>query len=455
MMNKEEFLKTLRKKISILKEEEINDIISEYSEFIDEKTKRNQSVEKTIKDLGNVNDLAKEILDAYKINDNYTKKNAGIEFFETCNNIIKKLVDKFSNKSFSEVIRFILEIIVIIIFIAILKIPFVLIEEIGQDIFVNLTYANIGNILNTIWGFLIEISYLVVAVLLFINIFKKRYLEDEKGNEEMNEEINKEKNNVKPEIKPNNIISNNNKEKAVFSFFKIIMLIMALPFIFSLVGLCAGFGFIIYVGIMYKWFVGLLLIALALIAGNIWLLDIFYRVIFDKPIKGLRVILSLVGVIILFIVGICICSLEFSKIETVPYPESSNKIKSITQTAELSPLYRTEINNHYNPDDATYIEYDKTLDNQIRIKAEYYDYLENVKISKTLEGEYDVNADIYATKYFFKSFFKDLKNNKIIDYSNVDNIKLTIYINEKDMNKLNLDDESYYLNGVYHPELDD
>ncbi len=74
MMNKEEFLKTLRKKISILKEEEINDIISEYSEFIDEKTKRNQSVEKTIKDLGNVNDLAKEILDAYKINDNYTKK---------------------------------------------------------------------------------------------------------------------------------------------------------------------------------------------------------------------------------------------------------------------------------------------------------------------------------------------------------------------------------------------
>ena len=120
-MKKEEFLDKLREKISILKKEEQDDIINEYREHIEEKLKKKEKEEKIIEELGSVDEIAKEILDAYKINEEYTTKNAGARFFETCNNVIETIVEKFANKSFSDIMKFILEILVILLLIFILK----------------------------------------------------------------------------------------------------------------------------------------------------------------------------------------------------------------------------------------------------------------------------------------------------------------------------------------------
>lgn len=457
-MNKKEFLQELKNKISILKEEEVNDIINEYSELIDEKLKKKQKEEKIIKDLGNIDDLAKEILDAYKINHNYNK-NAGTKFFEQCNKIIETLVNKFKDESFSSIVKFLLEIVVILIFIAILKIPFALVESLGANIF-TFSYAPLSETLQTIWNFLIEMTYLVVAILVFVNIFKVKYLDDKKGGSKVTEkkEPKKEsKKEIKNEIKEEKekLTTANDTDKIIFSFFKIIILIMSIPFIFTLIGLCAGIGFIIYVGVMYNWFIGLFLIALALIIGNLWLLEIFYRIIFDKPLKGLKILLTLVFTIIVFVVGICICTIEFNQIKLKSIDPEVNKIKNVTKTVELSPLYRIEINESENTaNDTYYIEYDNTLDNEVRIKAEYYDTLGDMEINKKLDGEYEITNKEFSLKYL-DSFFENLKNNEILDYSQVGNVKVTLYVNEKDVNKLNLDEDSYYLNGVFHPEIDD
>lgn len=73
-MKKEEFLNKLREKISILKKEEQDDIINEYSEHIEEKLKKKEKEEDIIKELGDIDEIAKEILDAYKINEEYSNK---------------------------------------------------------------------------------------------------------------------------------------------------------------------------------------------------------------------------------------------------------------------------------------------------------------------------------------------------------------------------------------------
>ena len=58
-MNKKKFIKKLKNNLSILEENEINDIIDEYSDIIDEKIKNGKSEEEAINDFGNINELSK------------------------------------------------------------------------------------------------------------------------------------------------------------------------------------------------------------------------------------------------------------------------------------------------------------------------------------------------------------------------------------------------------------
>ena len=71
-MNKSSFISKLKKNLKILDENEVKDIVDEYSETIDEKIKNGKTEEEAIKDFGDVNELCKEILKAYKINPKFT-----------------------------------------------------------------------------------------------------------------------------------------------------------------------------------------------------------------------------------------------------------------------------------------------------------------------------------------------------------------------------------------------
>ena len=72
-MNKEDFLNRLKSKLSILDNDEVSDILSEYIEHIDEKVKDGSSEEDAIKEFGNIDELARDILSAYKINGDYSQ----------------------------------------------------------------------------------------------------------------------------------------------------------------------------------------------------------------------------------------------------------------------------------------------------------------------------------------------------------------------------------------------
>jgi len=66
-MNKQEFLNQLEKKLDRINETERKDILMEYGTYIDDKMATGVSEEDAVSGFGDVDELAEEILDAYKI----------------------------------------------------------------------------------------------------------------------------------------------------------------------------------------------------------------------------------------------------------------------------------------------------------------------------------------------------------------------------------------------------
>lgn len=123
-MNKHNFELYLREKLAILKDSEVDEIISEYLQHIEMKQADGISEEEAIKDFGDLDDLVSEILDAYKINTSKDKYedigntiknglNRGLNFI---NNVTSSLMNRSGRQMFSLVVEFIVVLFVIGIF---------------------------------------------------------------------------------------------------------------------------------------------------------------------------------------------------------------------------------------------------------------------------------------------------------------------------------------------------
>ena len=71
-MNKEEFLRVLEQKLSVLNDRERLDVLEEYSQHIDMKIESGQTEEEAVRDFGDPEELVADLLDAYHINSGRT-----------------------------------------------------------------------------------------------------------------------------------------------------------------------------------------------------------------------------------------------------------------------------------------------------------------------------------------------------------------------------------------------
>ena len=71
IMGKNEFLSELEKSLSVLQEDELRDIISEYEQHIDIKVEKGLTEEEVIADFGSLAELTGEILEAYHVRVDY------------------------------------------------------------------------------------------------------------------------------------------------------------------------------------------------------------------------------------------------------------------------------------------------------------------------------------------------------------------------------------------------
>lgn len=435
-MNKEEFLSRLRKKLSILEESEIEDIISEYEGYIEEKISKGSTEKEAVASMGDVDELAKELLSAYKIKSpNDRAKDTFNTIVDGAIHVFERVIDTFAHKSFQEILRFILELIFIFVIIAICKIPFEILSGMGRSAF----YALGGGafrVLAHIWEFILEFVYLIFAVLFFIKIFESRYLEDFEGNrkpiknaskkdevikkkvedkEEQEKEPKKEKVKKERVREPRNFSVLDSLVDLCMLFIKFIAFFILIGVVFYVVGMSLTVGLSVYFLIKGVFYFGIYLILIALfLLGIIAFVGLFNFIFNHKNKVGVLLILSLICFVVLG-VGVGVCAIEFAN-TTITYNEDEDQNATFEYTYEMKDnllLGKTLTRET--------IVFDESLGNKIKFEYHYNDTYYQIEAKPHVEKNngyevlyywYDVKSFVYS-KHHLDDFLEHLKEKKI------------------------------------------
>jgi len=171
-MNKETFLKQLEESLDIfnedIKKEEINNILAQ----INEKEQAGKKEKEIIEELS-ISKIQKDIYIKRGLNPKKITKNKTFIYkeFEELFQVIHHVIDEMSKNDFQSNMKIIFDIVILLAFICIVKIPFILIRNLGDSL---ILYLEIP-ILSNIWGLIIDIIYIIVAVVIFMNIFTKYF----------------------------------------------------------------------------------------------------------------------------------------------------------------------------------------------------------------------------------------------------------------------------------------
>lgn len=117
-MNKEKFEAYLRDKLSILQEEEIDEILAEYLQHIDMRVAEGVSEEEAIADFGDLDELVDDLLDAYKINRNerdFARFENRVKLgLNKAMDFINRIANSIMRRSSNEVVTLIVEFLIVI-----------------------------------------------------------------------------------------------------------------------------------------------------------------------------------------------------------------------------------------------------------------------------------------------------------------------------------------------------
>jgi len=279
-MNKKSFLTKLRSKLSILEKQEIDDIIEEYSSHIDKKIEEGKTEKEAVEDFGNIDELVKEILSAYKINGSYKEEESKFEkwisnFIDSMVEFFQKLFDDVSEQKVSKILVTIVYIIIGIFLCGLLlwfvRIPFDLVKEIGDRI-INVGGHNfLTETFETIWNLFVELACIVISIVIVAALIKKAIKHLDLNNDKVEVLEIKDDKKVTKQIK-----KDKKKDSVLMDFFIICLKIFVIvsiyiPLLMCDIGLAIGLGALVFFAIqgvisigMIIMFIGMLMIAVAL-----------------------------------------------------------------------------------------------------------------------------------------------------------------------------------------------
>ena len=451
-MTKEEFIKKLKNKIRMLDQKEIDDIISEYEGFIEEKKSSGMSEKEAVKSLGDINEIAKDLLSAYKIDDDYSDlsgKEVIDSFMDKTIETIDNTVKAVENKSLKGIIKMIIEVLLLLLIIRICKFPVDVLLDIAKETF-NLLGNNVGHYIFNIFSFIVNIIYFILAVIFFFRILKEKIIGNEAYEEiKLEKESKSDSKTKKEEKKVNNIKEPKEKSRSIIDLFAEIILC----FIKFIVG-CIAFGNILFIvamssvlavliyslikGITYF---GPLFIAIALLIFGICFLEVFIRFIFNQKQRVIRFIITLIASLLIGGIGIGIFSIEIANTTITDKIPQSNIISS----EEVYDMEDNVVISSYLVNDKNYI-VDEELKDKIKIEYTYNNRYVDLN-SDTYVDNYDdykiynLNYTANWSKKSLKKLIDDLKNKKL--YNITHDIEIKIYTSSENIEKLKENNKKY------------
>ena len=426
-MNKNSFISKLKKNLKILDENEVKDIIDEYSETIDEKIKDGKTEEEAIKDFGNVDELCKEILKAYKINPKYTNEESKFDF----NDFIKSSADKLSdftqsiinefkkqdNISLEYIFEILIKAVVLLFIFAIISIPFLVVYGLGHNI-LDIIFFPFDIILTILWGMLVWLLYFVVCVLISIKWFKTDKVEVKKTVKKKKKvEIKEEK---KESVKKEDVTSVLKEIAKIFIFIFIV-----LPLIFVNLGIVVAICFIIYYLIIGIDLFGVLFILLSLLVFFGYISNQLSN-LFSKKIsfKFYPFLIS----IILFAIGTILSFNTYKNIQYIKY--NNDDVLKYNYTIEnntdlyLDGDYETIIDNDLD-------------DNEIIIEVFYNENFVNVNENKS-NNKIILSSQNKGFIDWYNDCIENLKENKIANYDEVFDLQFKVYGNRHTIDDIDI-----------------
>jgi Predicted membrane protein len=433
-----EFLEKLDREISVLEEVERKKVIKKYQKEIENKTKEGMSEAEAIKSIGEIDEIVTGIYSDYHINSEYKseKKPLGAMINDCINSGAKVLTDfcqeliEYTKKNTSDrpletFFEVILKILMLVMIFMVLKLPFILVEEIFGWGF-NLLFYPFNVVLKGILEFVLAIVYLICCISLGIAMFKNYY--NPKKEENKNVDIPQNKEEVKI-VKAKKEI--NNYAYVILKTF--IYLIIIIPLIFldiTFLALSIFAGFLVFKGVNI---IGLTIVLVGLFLLTTVMTNYITDAI-DNTYKShfFALCISIIAIIIgaiLFVDNL----MGFS------YPKDLTRSRFILTNETLIIDVDYELNISSTGGKVKY-EIDNSLkDNELLIEYSYYDEYTDV-IFNRYEGNDRDYLVIYSTSdeinlknsiSFYQNALEDLKANKIYNYLDLKRFKATIFCNEK------------------------
>ena len=167
---KNEYLQAFKNGIAIFEESYQQKKVLELEDEISSQISKGKSEEEVIQGLGTVERRIEKVLKENHVNIHNQRSNS---FFSSkCASlleIINHIIDVMSKNNSRTNAKIIFDILILIFLVCILKIPFILVRDLGDSL---LSFLEIPIVLN-FWHLVIELVYVILAVVVFLNIFKR------------------------------------------------------------------------------------------------------------------------------------------------------------------------------------------------------------------------------------------------------------------------------------------
>lgn len=372
--------------------------------------------------------------------------------------LIKRSYEMLKKMTFKNILGCILEMLFVIIALVIFHNVVDYIYYLGENIFIYLGKAS--GIICNIWNALLEIIYIILSVIIFVYIYKIRYLDRYEKIEKI-EKV-EDKNDVVDNVKEEKKLKKEEKvvikqEKSfkfldilgsVFMFFvKLFILFVSIPFIITLVTL--GMFLIISIVLLFSGvtYFGIFLVIISSLFLNLVFLYMVYYFIFNKKIDVKKSLIVILSSLVLFGIGIGISSIEIAN------TNFTNNVSSIAKEEKIEKTFKMSDNLVIYPNFNTYYEIDDTLKDTVRIEVYYYDKFNKAEIKMLNNNIYIDNSviDSISSKYLCNMVLTDLKTKNIHNYYVLTTIKVkvitsgeNIKVLDNNLNNMRYDKEANY-----------
>jgi uncharacterized membrane protein len=181
-MNKQEFFEYIRQRLEILDKKETEDILAEFDQHINNKIENGCTEEEAIADFGDPAELVEEILEAYKVNPDYSQpenneKNPVGIFLKNFGNAINTIAESFFKKSKKELFLIILKFAILCLILALIKMPLDFLINNILNLFMTLPNALYQGIYMII-KFFFNLAYLLLACYTIYIFISKTFLSE-------------------------------------------------------------------------------------------------------------------------------------------------------------------------------------------------------------------------------------------------------------------------------------